>query len=422
MDRIEGIAPSGLQELVQRHLPDFQAEIRQMLDETDLSLVNLEAEPADKACLHALYVRYHAIGGLLGLMREPLGQRLALASETLVETLRKYRPSADAQGINQLVQSARFLRRLVTEAAATEDSRLSGEIGQHVQAMMQSRADLMLEIRQPLAQETRIGEILVRQGTMAEADVADLLSRQQASPERTRFGELLLREKRVEASDIIKAIRMQKLRTHGVADPSVRVPLARIDEVGMLIEQLQAKCRTLEAEALLRFGNKDRFATETGSVLAQLKALGLVLSSLRLVTLREVFAKLAQTVGSLIEESHRAVRVTTLGESVEVDKALSDQLLQPLADLLALFLETTAGQEGEDALGLLEVVAYREGDGLHVDVTGDARGDLSSPARREATDRLVHAVTQLGGRLSLDDDRGGGIRARLLFPEREVNA
>ncbi len=422
MERVEASTSSALQELVRMYLPEFQTEIRKMLDDIDLSLVNLEAEPGCPDHFHTLYERYHAIGGLLGLMRELLGQRLAVASEALVEAMRKYRSIADLQGINHLVQSARFLRRIVTDEAAAEDSRFSGELGQHLQSMVQARADLMMEIRQPLEQETRIGEILIREGAMDEAEVAVMLSKQQAAPEKTRFGEMLLKEKRVEASDIIRAIRMQKLRSTPTADPSVGISLSRLDEVVLLVEALQARSRDIQAEALLRFGTKDRFTADSAGMVDQLTALRTILRSLRMVALRHVFARLIQTVGSLIEESHRSVRVTTLGEAIEVDKELSDQLLQPLADLLALFLEATGSLEGDASLGLLEVVAYREADGLHVDLTGDAFGDLDTPPRQAVLSRVAMRLGRFGGRIHADDIRGTGIRARIVFAEEGVDA
>ena len=419
MERGEGAGPSVLTDIVRLHLSDFQMEIRTMLDEIDLSLVNLEAEPAGREHLIDLYERFHAIGGLFGLMQERLGQRLAFVSEELVEAIRKYRTVADPQGINQLLQAARFLRRMASDATVAEDSRFTGEVGQHILAMRQVRADLMLEVRQPLEHETRIGEILIREGAMDAADVAAVLSRQQESFGKAKFGELLLREKRVEASDVIRAIRMQKLRAASVSEPTVTIPLARMEEVLALVDALLLRSNGIQGEAMLRFGSKDRFSVESTELTGQLVDMKRVLSAMRLVSLQTVYSRLTKTFDSLMEETCRSIRLTTVGEAVEVHKELSDRLLSPLADLLTLFLELTAPLEGEESLDIVEVVAYREMDGLHMDVTGNARVPSDQMLSHAGWARITSSLLRLGGTIVADDLRGTCIRARLVFPEQE---
>ena len=408
-----------LTDVVRLHLSDFQQEIRTMLDEIDLSLVNLEAEPASREHLADLYERFHAIGGLFGLMQERLGQRLAFVSEEMVEAIRKYRMSADPQGINGLLQAERFLRRMASDATVAEDSHFAGEVGQHSLAMRQVLSDLMLEVRQPLEHETRIGEILIREGAMDAADVAAVLSRQQETSGKTKFGELLLREKRVEAADVIRAIRMQKLRVASSTEPSVTISLTRMEEVLALVDALVLRSNGIQGEALLRFGNKDRFTAESSGLTGQLEDLKAVLSAMRLVTLQAVFSRLLQTFDSLVEKAHRSIRLTTVGEAAEVHKELSDRLLAPIVDVLTLFMDLSGPLEGDDSLDVLEVVAHREANGLHIDVTGNARISADAMRSHPVWARVSASLAGLGGRMQADDLRGSGLRVRMMFSERE---
>jgi len=422
MEKTEGGGIAGLAEAVRGYRDDFMTEIRSMLDEIDLFLIDLEAEPAAREPLGLMYRRFHAIGGLADLLQERTAARLSRETEDLIEVVRKYRTRAEPQVVNQLVHSARFLRRIATDATVPEDSRFAGEIGQHLAAMAQLRSDLMMEVRQSLEHETRIGQILIGEGAVAQAEVEAILDRQKAEASKMKFGEILLREKRLEASDVIRAIRMQKLRTATPPEQSVRIPLERMDELIRMVDEARLLGSNLQAEALLRFGSKDRFSNETTGMTERLEDMRRVLLALRMVPLSGVFGRLLRTIGSLLEETHRNVRLATVGETTEVDKELADNLFQPLADAANLMLLHTGDQDAEGGLGSIEVVAYRETEGLHIDLTGDGRADLAAIRSHESHERLQRTMARLGGRIQLDDMSGDGIRIRLLIPEREVGA
>ncbi len=422
MDKTEGGGAAGLAEAVRGYRDDFMTEIRSMLDEIDLFLIDLEAGPTAREPLGLMYRRFHAIGGLAELMQERTAARLSRETEDLIEVVRKYRTRTEPQVVNQLVHSARFLRRIATDATVPDDSRFAGEIGQHLAAMAQLRSDLMMEVRQSLEHETRIGQILIGEGAVAQAEVEAILDRQKAEAGKMKFGEILLREKRLEASDVIRAIRMQKLRTTTPPEQSVRIPLERMDELIRIVDEARLLGSNLQAEALLRFGSKDRFSSETTGMAERLEGMRRVLLALRMVPLSGVFGKLLRTIGSLLEETHRNVRIATVGETTEVDKELADSLFQPLADATNLMLLHTGDTDTEGGLGSIEVVAYRETEGLHIDLTGDGHADLAAIRDHEAHERLQRVMVRLGGRVQLDDMSGEGVRIRLLIPEKEVGA
>ena len=419
---IGGSIPPGLVEICKGYQDDFMQEIRGLLDEIDLSLVNLAADPSDKDLLVQAYARFHTIAGLSGLLQEQTGLRLAQASEDLIEVVRKYRPGMESSSLNHLVQSSKFLRRLASDPAIHGDSRFLGEVGQHLSGLRQSRNDLFMEVRQPLEHETRIGEILIHEGTMEKSEVEDVLSHQRSQSGRMKFGEILLKEKRVDASDVIRAIRMQKIRSALPAGQSVRIPLERMEQLAQLMEELQGRCSGIHAESLLRFGNKDRFSTETSGIANQLGDLRRILGELRVVSFQQTFARVTQSVGSLMEERRRSIRIVTMGEGTEVDMSLADQLVQPMADLVMAMAEASATAEEEKRLGLMEMVAFQEAGAVHIDLTGDGSADVGEVFRNPAYDRAARRISTLGGRLQIDDLEGAGMRSRLLFPVQEGHA
>lgn len=184
-----------------------------------------------------------------------------------------------------------------------------------------------MEVRQSLEHETRIGEILIHEGAMDPSEVEAVLFRQKYQPGRMKFGEILLKEKRVEASDVIRAIRMQKIRSAIPDGQTVKIPLERMD-----------------------------------------------------------------------------------------------QLVQPLVELAAMMVDLSVETEEDRGLGVIEVVAFQKGNATHIDITGDSSTDMESIRRHPTFDLVMRRISQIGGRLRIDDMMGTGVRACLFFSAREARS
>ena len=78
--------------------------------------------------------------------------------------------------------------------------------------------------------------------------------------------------------------------------------------------------------------------------------------------------------------------------------------------------------EEDRGLGVIEVVAFQEGNATHSDITGDSATDMESIRRHPTFDLVMRRISQIGGRLRIDDMTGTGVRARLFFSAREARS
>lgn len=418
-DEKEDIATvPGLSEISKSYMEDFLSEIREMIEDIELELVNLEMDPGSMDSINSIYCSFHTIRGLTGLINDEVSTRIAIASEELLEAVRKYSPIASKNIINLILDSVGFIKKLCTHHPTVNDSRFPGQVERHILNMKKSKEDILLEARQPLEKESRIGEILVQEGALDRSQVEDVLKKQTSLYNKMKFGEIVLREKKVDASDIIKAIRMQKVRNTGSVDQYVKIPLERLDQIISIIQNVSTIYDSVKDEAVLRFGSNDALTIESTKAYHLINDVKNILKELRMVTLQQAFQKLTRSACSIIEENQLEVMFSTMGENIEVDKEIADRISLPLGDLVKLLLEK-AYQECEEKskrVGSIEVVAYEEGSNVHIDITGDAVTDLEDMKMDLRYLDIAQKLSAMKCRLSVDDLDGEGVRMRIVLP------
>ena len=405
----------GLAEISKSYMDDFINEIKEILEDIELELVNLEVDPGNGDYLNSIYCGFHTIRGLTGLLSDNMSGRVAIASEDLLEALRKYSAAAGKSAINLVLDSVKFIRKMYIQIDIVKDTKFLGEVEQHISNLRKLKDDIILEVRQPMERETKIGEILVEEGAMQRSDVEDVLKRQSGQLGRMKFGEIVLREKKVDASDIIKAIRMQKVRNTGSVDQYVKIPLERLDQIIGIINNIGGIYDSVRDEAVLRFGSNDALTMETSKAYHMINDMKNILKELRMVTLQQAFQKLTRSACSIIEENHLEVMFSTMGENIEVDKEIADKIVSPLGELIKLLLEKAYTEaDDEKRIGSIEVVAYEEANTVHIDITGDAMVDIEEFRSDIRYMEISSRISTLCCRLTIDDMDQEGIRIAII--------
>lgn len=402
----------GLADISKSYMEDFLGEIREILEDIELELVNLEMDPGNKDCLNSIYCSFHTIRGLAGLLNDALSSKIAAATEELLEAIRKYSTVMAKNMINLILDSVGFIKKLNTNAQLIDDARFPGEVDRHTLNLKKHRDDILLEVRQPMGKESKIGEILVQEGAIDAHEVEDILNKQTKANGKLKFGEIVLREKKVDASEIIRAIRMQKVRNTGTVDQYVKIPLERLDQIISIIQNVSSIYDSVKDQAVLRFGSNDALTIESSKAYHLISDVRNILKELRMVTLQQAFQKLTRSACSIIEENHLEVMFSTMGENIEVDKEIADRIALPLGDLVRLLLEKgyLENENKGRKVGNIEVVAYEEGNVVHINITGDA---IIEPDELKLDIRFTETSQKLNNmkcRLNLDDLNGEGIR------------
>ncbi len=177
---------------------------------------------------------------------------------------------------------------------------------------------------------------------------------------------------------------------------SLRVPVARLDEVLVQVGDLSIALAALEGAAARAHDSHpgDREVREIDrqvrALLPRLRVLQRSTVGTRLAPLERIFGRLGPMVGRMAREAGKEVALHALGGETEIDKALMDGLASPLVQLLRNALghgiEPPDEREraGKPRRGRLVLSAFRKANSVVVDVIDDGRGISTAAVRASA--------------------------------------
>lgn len=261
------------------------------------------------------------------------------------------------------------------------------------------------------------------------------------------------------------------------AEQTTRVSAARLDDVAALVDELVIARNALEyaaaqVAAIAPAGPEVRELALRQAALQRLLAdLHGAVTDLRLISLRALFARFPRHIREAAGRLGKVVDFQIDGEETALDKSAVDALFEPLLHLLRNAVDHgVEAPDGRRAAGKpeaarLRLAARQAGEAVVIEVSDDGRGLDPAALRVRAAERglmdaaaagqlddaqaseLIFApgfstaqqvgefsgrgvgmdsvratLTQLGGRVDLDNRPGAGLTVRLTLPARMVLA
>ena len=319
--------------------PDFIAESRDYLDQTEGALLQLETDVGDAEAINVVFRAFHTIkstSSFLGL--EPISQ-LAHSAESVLIHIRDGHVPFDSSYADLTLLCADVLRELLAEAQAALDG--------DTFTMPVAYAPLMKSLAHIAAHAGRVDD---------HVGVTD------ASPEP------------------VTAASAAAHRDQSAADDWMRVRTPRLDQLIDLIGELVVAHSMVAQDATVeqdRHGALARKVAHAGKIVRELQGLGM---ALRMVPLRPVFQKMQRLARDVAREAGKPVELATNGEDTEIDRNMFDYLADPLVHMIRNAIDhgietpqqrAAAGKEGT---GRLTLSAWHEGNDIVVELSDDGRG------------------------------------------------
>lgn len=381
---------NGLLQANKAYLEDFIIEVREIIEDIELELVNLQMDPRSKDSLNSIYCSFNTLRGMTGLLNNPLCNKITIATAELLDTVRKNCSVITKNIVNEVLDSVNFIKKLCTDTPIIFDYQFIAEAEGHIQNICR-----------------------INEGILQEKGISQ--NKEYCNNGQTNRGygtnELILREKKVDAADIIKEIRTQKIRTNGNNDQYVKIPLERLDQIIEIIQNVEDIYHYIKNEVALRFGSNDSLTVESSKSYYLINDVRNILRELRMVTLHQAFQKLTRLTCSFIEEKQLEVKFSTIGENVEVDKDLADSLALPLGELIKLLLEikTSAKEIEECKISNIEVMAYEESSSVKIDINTDINLDFHDFKESEKFKEIKQKLNSLNCILTLNTNADKGV-------------
>ncbi|KIF82477.1 chemotaxis protein CheA [Noviherbaspirillum autotrophicum] len=242
-------------------------------------------------------------------------------------------------------------------------------------------SDYVRLIRELPEEVPRLGEILVRCGSVTAAELENALKEQADAKPSQRLGEILVEQGAVPGVVVDAAIAKQhhasdQFRTQEAR--SIRVDADKLDHLINLIGELIIA--SASANLVARRARNDELQ-EAASILS-----GLVEEvrdsalQLRMVKIGATFSRFQRVVYDVSRELGKDIRLVLSGEETELDKTVVEKIADPLTHLVRNAIDhgiepaELRAARGKPAQGMVQLNAYHDSGSIVIEVSDDGGG------------------------------------------------
>ena len=181
------------------------------------------------------------------------------------------------------------------------------------------------------------------------------------------------------------------------SDPTVKVNMARMDNlvdmVGELViaQQMVIQDPTIESITEERF---HRNLTHVGKIIRDLQEVSM---SLRMVTLKGTFQKMARLVRDVASKAGKNIKLHIEGEETELDRTVVDEIADPLVHMIRNACDhgvETADKRraaGKAETGNLTLRAFHQGGSIVIEIEDDGQGLNREAILKKAVERGLYS-------------------------------
>ena len=353
-------------------LQEFLVESRAHLVTIEAGLLRLENNTDDAEALNSVFRSFHTIKGLAGFLGAAAIHELAHETENVLDLARSGVVVADPEVVDVILRSADEMSRCLDKAATT-----------NVRDMPRCELSLLEELA---AVAHRTAESLI--AATSDSDPATLQVQAVADVP------ALVGKPKAENSGPGPA---------GVTETSVvRIETAKleylIDMVGELVSA-ESVVRHDPAIAASADPLLSRNLMQLGRVVQEVQKTSM---SMRMVAVGTLFRKMSRLVRDLARKSGKTVEMTTVGDDVELDRSIVEDLADPMVHMIRNAvdhgLETPAERlaAGKSDKGTIRLQAAHDAGEIVIQISDDGRGLASEKILAKARARgLVAADANL---------------------------
>lgn len=341
----------------------FLAEARENLETLNTAIVGVEADPADRENLDAVFRVAHSVKGMAATMGYEHVANLTHAMEDVFALLRERSGGLQREAIDVLFECMDMLSKLVEEIAEHGESRTDPtELEQRLRGLVRNRDD---------AQGPEVRAAVAEAKTVTDGEQPDLVG---------------------------AAVKDAQSRA------TVRVEAARLDTLLHMIGELVVRRSSVEQLAI---ENGDaRLLAAVGELTRASQSVQDMVMRVRMVPIDTAFARLPRLVRDLSHQLEKEVQLEVEGRDTELDRTAVDALVEPLMHLVRNAIDhgieepAVRKSAGKPANGKLLIAARHEGGEVVIAITDDGAGINTDAVIDQARERGL-----VGEGVALDSDQ-----------------
>jgi two-component system chemotaxis sensor kinase CheA len=335
-------------------LNDFLVEAREHLANIEARLLEVEHGCSNGETLHSAFRSFHTLKGLAGFLEFGVMQSVAHEVETVLDRARNDELQITPAIVDVVLESADYVALWLSHISRVSDGADSEAPGEPTALIQQIRA---------------IGD-----GSFAKVVVPDpaesaLLTATESAP----IG--------ASAPDPAKPVNSKREEpaasegTHVVKVATAKLEYL-VDMVGELVIAESMWHHNPELDGI-KTPRMQRDLNHLGRVTAEVQKTAV---AMRMVSIGQLFRKMTRLVRDLARKSNKKAELELVGENVELDRKLVEELGDPLVHMIRNSLdhglETPAERvaAGKPESGRVRLVARHQSGEIHIEISDDGRG------------------------------------------------
>ncbi|MBL8725708.1 MAG: chemotaxis protein CheA, partial [Planctomycetes bacterium] len=391
-------------------LPDFTTEARAHLADAEAAMLAFAHDRADRESINLTFRAFHTIKGVAGFLNLQPIVELAHAAETLLDAGREGRLELCQDDIDRILAAGDLIAQLIgaLDGQPAPGQRQLASLQQGLQraALRRGGAPAPAVAANGAAESAGSDEptVVAASAVSAAAAVAIVAPPGSSVPpaettrEPAKAGLVLTpRPPKPAGEEPAAEPRAAKI------ERTVKVSTLRLDMmVDMVGELVIAQSMVLQDPAIQKLDSQN-LARNIGQVAKITRDLQEAAMSLRMVTVKATFQKMARLVRDVAAKSGKQVALQIHGEDTELDRNVVEQISDPLVHMIRNAIdhgiEAAADREraGKSPEGHLQLRAYHQGGSIVVEIQDDGRGiDKDRVVRKAVEKGLLPAGTDPG--------------------------
>lgn len=366
-------APEKISDDDMEILTDFISEAEENLDTIEVSLIELEQDPVNTDIINDIFRPFHTIKGVSGFLSLTKINKLAHATENLLDSARSGDFIINHTVTDTILASVDTLKALLDKVKQGIQTGYRESDDDIDIDSLRSRLK-QLQISLTKGEKEPLGEILVRKKELSQSDLDQALEIQNKNSEK-KLGEILIEEKKVEPKQVASAL-MEQSPVKKKMDVQVKVSTQKLDDLVDYAGEL------VIAQSMLRQQTKeDALVSKTVSQLGQIvNNMQNIAMSMRMIPIKATFMKMIRLVRDLSRKSGKDIHLSMTGEDTEIDRNVVDALYEPMVHMIRNAcdhgIEATSerSKAGKPAQGNIHLCAYHKGGNIVIEIEDDGKG------------------------------------------------
>lgn len=184
------------------------------------------------------------------------------------------------------------------------------------------------------------------------------------------------------------------VKTTSANEEYMKVANSKIDHLVEMMSELIINQSLIEQYVFSKYNDDRQLVTNMSGFLRITRELQNLSMSLRMVSLKSTFQKVARIARDTIQELHKDVEVVMSGENTEIDRAVAEKLLDPLVHMIKNAISHGVEDNSQDRINMgksprskVELNAFSKRGKIYIQVKDDGRGINTEIVHQKALEK-----------------------------------